>query len=101
MTTLRDQEGSKVDRHQGVKSGPTVLDIQHLDNSGPPSHRQGIEIVKDLARYTAWNALLTKALVAMFMEQSITDDEIFLDGPVGRALDQAIEVIRPLVRARG
>jgi hypothetical protein len=37
----------------------------------------------------------------MFMEQSITDDEIFLDGPVGRALDQAIEVIRPLVRARG
>lgn len=24
MTTLRDQGGSKVDRHQGVKSGPSL-----------------------------------------------------------------------------
>ena len=27
MTTLRDQEGSKVDRHQGVKSGPSLTTL--------------------------------------------------------------------------
>lgn len=73
--------------------------VSYLTSDMPTNELVGENLTwaSRLARNCASDRLLTKVMGAWYMEGTATDWKELLDGPLGKAVDQAVETLRPFL----